>query len=105
MILISHHTTIAEQLLAFSGRCPFRMYIPNKPARNKVYDQSNTFLGSNAQTKYMPLPSCFVEKLMRNMQGTNRYITMDNWFTLILLAEKLRMSPINLTIVETDQKK
>lgn len=27
------HLTIDEQLLGFRGRCPFRMYIPNKPNR------------------------------------------------------------------------
>ena len=29
----SGHLTVDEQLLAFRGRCGFRMYIPNKPAR------------------------------------------------------------------------
>ncbi|KAK3861560.1 hypothetical protein Pcinc_032472 [Petrolisthes cinctipes] len=27
------HLTVDEQLLAFRGRCAFRMYIPNKPAK------------------------------------------------------------------------
>ena len=29
----SGHLTVDEQLLAFRGRCSFRMYIPNKPAK------------------------------------------------------------------------
>ena len=29
----SGHLTVDEQLLAFRGRCRFRMYIPNKPAK------------------------------------------------------------------------
>lgn len=28
------HVTIDEMLLAFRGRCPFRSYLPNKPAKD-----------------------------------------------------------------------
>ncbi|GFQ86803.1 DDE_Tnp_1_7 domain-containing protein [Trichonephila clavata] len=30
------YVTIDEQLLAFRGRCPFRMCIPNKPAKHGI---------------------------------------------------------------------
>lgn len=31
--LVSEYVTIDEQVLAFSGRCSFRQYIPSKPAK------------------------------------------------------------------------
>lgn len=35
----SEYCTVDEQLVGFRGRCPFRMYMPDKPARYgiKVY--------------------------------------------------------------------
>lgn len=110
------YVTIDEQLLAFRGRCPFRMYIPNKPAKYGIkivmmcdvgtnyMVNAIPYLGSNTQTKNMPLASYFVEELTKNIQGTNRNITMDNWFTSIPLAENLLKNPMNLTIVGTVRK-
>nr|CAI5845898.1 unnamed protein product [Callosobruchus analis] len=30
----SEHITVGEQLLGFRGRCPFHMYLPNKPDKD-----------------------------------------------------------------------
>ncbi|GFU13135.1 DDE_Tnp_1_7 domain-containing protein [Nephila pilipes] len=62
------------------------------------------YLGSHTQTKSIPLASHFVEELTKSIQGTNRNITMDNWFSSIPLAEKLLMKLMNLTIVGTVRK-
>ncbi|GBO16763.1 hypothetical protein AVEN_35239-1 [Araneus ventricosus] len=92
------------------------MYIPNKPAKYAIKVvmmcdvgtnyMINTilYLDSNTQTKCIPLASYFVEELTRNIQGTNRNITMENWFTSIPLAEKLLTSPMNFTILGTVRK-
>ncbi|XP_066984701.1 piggyBac transposable element-derived protein 4-like [Macrobrachium rosenbergii] len=43
------HITIDEQLLGFRGRCPFRMYICNKPARYGI----KIIMICDVETKYM----------------------------------------------------
>ncbi|GBM01364.1 Mannose-1-phosphate guanyltransferase alpha-A [Araneus ventricosus] len=95
------YVAIDEQLSAFRGRCPFRMYILNKPAKYGIkivmmcdvetnyMINAISYLGLNTQTKGIPLASYFVEEFTRNIQGTNRNVTMDTWFTSIPLAEKL----------------
>ncbi|GFS74097.1 piggyBac transposable element-derived protein 4 [Nephila pilipes] len=56
------------------------------------------------QYLYMILATRDKEELTKNIQGSNRNIRMDNWFTSITLTEKLLMKPMNLTIVGTLRK-
>ncbi|GFQ77718.1 DDE_Tnp_1_7 domain-containing protein [Trichonephila clavata] len=43
--------------------------------------------------------SYFVEELSRSIQGSNRNMTMNNWFTSILLDDKLVKIPMHFTVV------
>ncbi|CAG4952254.1 unnamed protein product [Colias eurytheme] len=43
------HVTVDEQLLGFRGRCPFRMYIPNKPSKYGI----KIPMICDSSTKYM----------------------------------------------------
>ena len=59
--------TIDKQLLAFRGRCPFRMFIPNKPATygikivmacdsgTKYMVDASPYLGKGTKTNGLPL--------------------------------------------------
>lgn len=107
------NVTIDEQLLAFRGRCKFRMYIPNKPAKyglklemlcdsgTKYMIDCAPYLGTGTDTGGLPLGEYFVKELTRSIHGTNRNVTMDNWFTSIPLAKQLLLEPYRLTIVGT----
>ncbi|XP_069699066.1 piggyBac transposable element-derived protein 4-like [Periplaneta americana] len=108
------YCTIDEQLLAFRGKCPFRMYIPNKPAKYGI----KTVMCCDAKTGYMltaipytgktmntngkPLAEFFVEELSKPIHGTNRNITVDNWFSSIPLFKA--MAQRKLTMVGTLRK-
>jgi hypothetical protein len=108
------YVTIDEQLLAFKGRCPFRMYIPNKPAkygikivlvcdvRTKYMFDACPYLGKNGDTTIKePLGSYYCKLLTKTIHGTNRNLTADNWFTSVPLAEQLLERPYNLTFIGT----
>ncbi|GBP63724.1 PiggyBac transposable element-derived protein 4 [Eumeta japonica] len=107
------NVTIDEQLLAFRGRCKFRMYIPKKPAKygvklemicdsgTKYMINSTPYLGKGTNTGGLPLGEYFVKELTRSIHGTNRNVTMDNWFTSVPLAKQLLMQPYKLTLVGT----
>lgn len=107
------YVTIDEQLLGFRGRCPFRMYIPNKPSKyglkivmvcdvsTKYMINATPYLGKSTQSNGMPLGEYFVKTLTEPIYRSNRNITMDNWFTSIKIADDLLKSPYNLTIVGT----
>lgn len=107
------YITIDEQLLGFRGRCPFRMYIPSKPSKygikivmccdvgTKYMFAAEPYLGKNTDTKGLPLGEYYVKKLTKSIHGSNRNITMDNWFTSINLAEELLKPSYKLTIVGT----
>ncbi|XP_060804330.1 piggyBac transposable element-derived protein 4-like [Amyelois transitella] len=107
------YLTIDEQLLGFRGRCPFRIYIPNKPNKygikivmtvdnsTKYMIDAEPYLGSFTKTDGVPLGEYFVKKLTRTVHGTNRNITMDNWFTSVPLAKSLVKEPYKLTLVGT----
>nr|CAI5859758.1 unnamed protein product [Callosobruchus analis] len=43
----------------------------------------------------------FVIKLTENIHGSNRNITMDNWFTSVNLADILVKPPYRLTVLGT----
>lgn len=110
----STYLTIDEQLVGFRGRCPFRMYIPNKPnkygikivmvadSNSKYVYNAMPYLGKGTNSsENTPLATYFVKQLCEPVFGTNRNITMDNWFTSLPLASELLQSPYKLTIVGT----
>ncbi|KAG5862384.1 hypothetical protein JTB14_007490 [Gonioctena quinquepunctata] len=110
------YVTIDEQLLAFRGRCPFRMYIPNKPAKygvkivmlcdsaTKYMSDASPYLGKKTETNGLPLADSYVKELTKSIHGTNRNVTMDNWFTSVPLVDELLQSPYKLTMIGTIRK-
>lgn len=110
------YITIDEQLLAFRGRCPFKMYIPNKPSKygikivmlcdvgTKYMINAEPYLGKSTKTNGQPLADHYVKGLTEVLYGSNRNITMDNWFTSVPLASTLLDKPYNLTVVGTIRK-
>ena len=92
------------------------MYIPSKPNKygikivmmcdvgTKYMINAIPYLGKGTRTGGLPLGDYFVRELSRPIWGSNRNITMDNWFTSIPMAEELLKPPYNLTIVGTLRK-
>ncbi|CAK1591031.1 unnamed protein product [Parnassius mnemosyne] len=109
----SSYITIDEQLVGFRGRCPFRMYIPNKPNKYGLklimMADSNTkyvcnaipYLGKGTNPGTEPLASYLVKEITKPIHGSNRNLTMDNWFTSIPLASDMLQAPYKLTVVGT----
>ena len=107
------YVTVDEQLVGFRGRCPFRMYLPNKPNKygikivmaadvdSKYVIDAIPYLGKGTDPKKEPLSMFFIKKITSTLHGSNRNITMDNWFTSVLLADELLKPPYNLTLVGT----
>uniref|UniRef100_A0A1I8N7Z3 PiggyBac transposable element-derived protein domain-containing protein n=1 Tax=Musca domestica TaxID=7370 RepID=A0A1I8N7Z3_MUSDO len=105
------HTTVDEQLLGFRGRCPFKMYIPNKPNKygikivmicdsaTKYMFTAIPYLGKSSNTNNVPLGEYYVKELSKPIHGTSRNITYDNWFTSVPLAKNLLKEPYKLTLV------
>lgn len=115
---IGKSTTIDEMLWSFRGRCRFRMYIPNKPARYgiKVFSlvDSRSFYTYNMEVycgKQPPGPFCVsnsssdvVNRLSLPLWKSKRNVTMDNnWFTSVEVANSL-LKNHQLTIVGTLRK-
>lgn len=107
------YITIDEQLLAFRGRCKFRMYIPNKPSKygikivmicdtgSKYMINAMPYLGKGTTPRNIPQAQFFVKELTQCAYGSHRNITMDNWFTSVPLATQLLGPLINMTLVGT----
>lgn len=88
----SEYVTIDEQLLAFRGKCPFRQYIPSKPAKygikifslvdpRTVYTLNlETYLGVQPDGPYKISNASqdVVLRLVEPIFGTNRNITGEN---------------------------
>ncbi|XP_046658756.1 piggyBac transposable element-derived protein 4-like [Homalodisca vitripennis] len=110
----SEYCTVDEHLLKFRGNCQFKIYIPSKPGKYGI----KVFALVCAKTMYVYNLEVYVAKqppgpfnvsqsaedvtirICELIAGTNRNITMDNWFTSIPLAEKL-FEEKQLTIVGT----
>lgn len=111
----SSYVTIDEQLVAFRGRCLFRMYIPSKPARygikivmmcdnsTKYVIDATPYLGKGTVPDGQVAADFYVKKLVTSIKGSNRNITMDNWFCNIPLTLSL-LHDEKLTVIGTIKK-
>lgn len=103
------HVCIDEMLIAFRGRCKFRIYMPNKPNKYGLkvllLVDADTFYvynayvyhgkgsdgeGLNDVEKRLGIPSQSVIRLCEGIEGSNRNITADNWFSSIELLNELK---------------
>lgn len=111
------YLTIDEMLIAFRGRCRFRMYLKNKPDKYGIKMQClvdakthyllNAFIyiGKDTHTtnpRKLAIPTLDVLRLAATVSGTNRNITCDNWFSSLELVSELKKN--QLTYVGTIRK-
>ncbi|XP_068203998.1 piggyBac transposable element-derived protein 4-like [Palaemon carinicauda] len=116
MYVPSETVTVDEQLLAFHGNCPFRMYIPSKPAKYGI----KLFLICDSKSKYMlrAIPYLGKEDTQPQARGginvghkitkeltepyhnRNRNVTTDNWFSSVPLVTDL-LHNCGMTLVGT----
>lgn len=113
---ISEYATLDEKLQSFRGRCPFRQYMPNKPAKYgiKIFAlvDSISYYTSNLEVYTGVQPDgpfrvdnsaiSVTKRLVLPIWKTGRNVTMDNWFTSVPLAEDLLNN--KLTIIGTLKK-
>lgn len=110
----SDYVSVDEQLVGFRGNCPFRVYMPNKPAKYgiKIYalvSASNfytvsmeVYVGTQPDGPYKVTNSSkdLVLRLVEPIRGSNRNVTADNWFASLELAVEL-LDQYSLTFVAT----
>ena len=93
--------TIDETIVAFNGRCNFKVYMPSKPDRHgiKIWslaDSETSYLvdaqiyqGKLSDKKETGQAERVVKDLIACIENTGRSITMDNFFTSVKLAKDL----------------
>lgn len=113
----SEYLTIDEKLESFRGRCSFRQYMPNKPAKYgiKVHAlvdartyyvlKMEVYVGKQPDGPFdiSNRPRDIVDRLVVPVSKTKRNITFDNWYTSYDLLVNLRERH-NLTAVGTIRK-
>lgn len=114
---LGEYITIDEMLDAFRGRCRFRQYIPNKPAKYgiKIYAvvDARMFYTHNLEIYAGKQPDgpyklqndakSVVKRLLVHVYKTGRNVTVDNYFTSVELANDL-YTDNRLTLVGTLRK-
>lgn len=73
---LSALVTCGQKLKAFSGRCPIRQYIPNKP--NPYYGNSENNQNEGPYNFDNCDPTC--SKIMGADFNTGRSVTIANWY-------------------------
>lgn len=108
-------------LIGFRGKCLFRMYMPQKPRKYGIKilaitdARTHYFLdgyvytgaGSDGETlsdteKKFKKPTQSVLCLVKSIEGSNRNLTADNWFTSMEVINELQKR--GLTYVGTVKK-
>lgn len=106
--------SVDKQLVGFRGNCPFRVYMPSKPAKYgiKIYAlvSASNFYASNLEVYVGTQPDGpykvtnsskdLVLRLVEPVAGSNRNITANNWFASLDLAVTL-LDEFSLTFVAT----
>lgn len=114
---VAEYTTIDEMLWGFRGRCSFRQYMRNKPAKYglKVFSLVDArsfyvlnmefYLGKQPPGAHQisQTPADVVKRLITPISGSGRNVTHDNWFTSVSLAHEL-LEQHKLTTVGTIRK-
>lgn len=110
----SENLTVDEQLMPCRCRCCFIQFMPKKPDKYgiKIFwlcDSKTAYplkgfvyTGKDGEKRAFDLAKNVVENLCCSYFGTNRNITMDNYFTSFTLAESLLSQ--GLTLVGTLKK-
>lgn len=102
-------------LVAFRGRCKFKVYMPKKPARYGIKimcltDARNNYLynayiysgkGSDSisldsSEKKLKIPTQAVIGLSKGVEKSNRNITADNWFSSVQVVQELQKRGLNI---------
>ncbi|GBL93801.1 hypothetical protein AVEN_153579-1 [Araneus ventricosus] len=113
---IGDYVTIDEQQQPFRGWCPFRQYMPKKPARYgvKIFTlvdlrvfytwKMEAYTGQQPKGPFQLDNSLgnVVKHLMSPLYNSGRNLTMDNWYTSYPLSQELLKKKI--TVVGTLRK-
>lgn len=106
---VSSEVTVDEMLVPFRGRCSFKVYMPKIPKKYRIKvmclaDAKNSYLlnayiysgkdsdsksqavGLTEDEKELSIPT---QSVVRLIQGSNRNITADNWFSSNELVDEL----------------
>uniref|UniRef100_UPI00358E440B piggyBac transposable element-derived protein 4-like n=1 Tax=Myxine glutinosa TaxID=7769 RepID=UPI00358E440B len=113
----SEFVTIDEMLVAFRGKCPFRQYIPSKPAKYGIKIQAmadaknyyvckiEIYAGKQPDVPFKVDNSAIavVSRLTSEISGSGRNVTFDNWYTTFPLVRML-LDDHKLSVVATLRK-
>ncbi|KAJ8933271.1 hypothetical protein NQ314_014099, partial [Rhamnusium bicolor] len=97
--------------LDFEGDALLNYYIPSEPDKYGIkivmcFDAKTAFvlnaeiyIGKNSTPNDIPVAQYYCDKLTTYFQGTNRNLTMDNWFTSVQTAKNLLEKNYGLRIL------
>jgi hypothetical protein len=99
--------TIDEELYPYRGRCPFKQYMPNKPAKYGLKfwllcDSSTSYCWNlqmytgKDDTRQVALGEHVVLQLTSQLNGSGLNVTVDNFFTSLSLARQLQLKGMTL---------
>ncbi|KAJ4444229.1 hypothetical protein ANN_06020 [Periplaneta americana] len=97
----STHLTIDEMLSLFRGRCPFKVFMKDKPgkygilirmlsdAHTRYILKMEVYAGKDERPAEERSAKAVVRRLVKPLEGTGRNVTTDRYYTSIELAEEL----------------